>query len=123
MANTTQTLTVDPDQVGRLDQLVRSMTNASWSQARGIIGQGCVTINGESCDSIDQPVAVGDVVSLCFDPSQRYKEKRKSWDDRTFDVVYEDDHLIVVDKAAGTLTVPTDQSGAKHAGRTCFGLP
>lgn len=108
MAKTTHDVTVDSAQAGRLDQLVRATTNTSWSQSRGLIGNGCVSINGERCESIDRGVSAGDVVSISFDPSQRYKEKRKSWDDRTFSVVYEDSDLIVVDKAAGTLTVPTD---------------
>ena len=29
---------------------------------------------------------------------------------------FEDDHLIVVDKSAGTLTVPTDRNERQHAG-------
>jgi 23S rRNA pseudouridine1911/1915/1917 synthase len=51
---------------------------------------------------------VGDAIAICFDPAQRYKEKPRNWDDRTFRVVHEDSHLVVVDKSAGTLTVPTD---------------
>jgi 23S rRNA pseudouridine1911/1915/1917 synthase len=73
-----------------------------------MIGQRCVTVNGAECDSIAREVTAGDLVSICFDPSQRYKEERKRWDDRTFTIVHEDEYLIVVDKAAGTLTVPTD---------------
>ncbi len=65
-------------------------------------------VNAETCESIAHEVSPGDVVSISFDSSQRYKEKPRSWDDRTFRVVFEDNDLIVVDKAAGTLTVPTD---------------
>jgi 23S rRNA pseudouridine1911/1915/1917 synthase len=109
MAMTQLSTTVDADNAGRVDQVVRALSESSHSQARGMIGQGCVSINGIGCSSIDKAVTVGDVVSLRYDPTQRYREKKiKRWDDRTFSILFEDEHLIVVDKAAGTLTVPTD---------------
>ena len=61
------------------------------------------------CHTGATTVAVGDLVSIRFDRTQRYHEKKKRWDDRTFTVSFEDDHLIVVDKSAGTLTVPTNR--------------
>ncbi len=74
-----------------------------------MVDHGCVSINGIVCSSIAKAVTVGDVVSLRYDPTQRYRPKKnKPWDDRTFSISFEDEHLIVVDKAAGTLTVPTD---------------
>lgn len=111
MAMTQLSTTVEADNAGRVDQVVRAMSETSHSQARGMIGQGCVSINGIVCDSIAKAVTVGDVISLRYDPSQRYREKKiKRWDDRTFTIQFEDEHIIVVDKAAGTLTVPTDDN-------------
>lgn len=75
-----------------------------------MVGFGCVTINGLLCQSEGTAVAVGDVVAIRYDASQRYREKRKQWDDRTFGVLFEDDYLIVVDKSAETLTVPTEDN-------------
>jgi 23S rRNA pseudouridine1911/1915/1917 synthase len=70
----------------------------------------CVSIDGVVCIDAGTAVTPGNVVSLRYNPDQRYREKKKPrWDDRTFSVVFEDDDLIVVDKAAGTLTVPTDR--------------
>ena len=74
-----------------------------------MVDHGCVSINGAICQSGATTVAVGDLVSIRFDRAQRYRKKKKTWDDRTFTVSFEDDHLIVVDKSAGTLTVPTDR--------------
>jgi 23S rRNA pseudouridine1911/1915/1917 synthase len=108
MSITTHSKTVDASSAARVDQLVRGLLGSSWSQARRIVDHGCVTVNGQRCESISEVVSCGDVVSVSFDPTQRYKEKKKTWDDRTFNVVFEDSHMIVVDKAAGTLTVPTD---------------
>jgi 23S rRNA pseudouridine1911/1915/1917 synthase len=110
MAKTTLSTTVDAENAGRVDLIVREMSASSRSQVRGMVDHGCVSINGVICGSIAKSVVVGDVVSICFDSHQRYKEKKKRWDDRTFRVVFEDQHLIVVDKAAGTLTVPTDNN-------------
>ena len=75
-----------------------------------MVDSGCVSINGAMCQSGATTVAIGDLVSIRFDPTQGYREKKKCWDDRTFTVSFEDDHLIVVDKSAGTLTVPTDNN-------------
>ncbi|MCB9921194.1 MAG: RluA family pseudouridine synthase [Planctomycetaceae bacterium] len=109
MALTTLSTTVAEPQAGRVDIVIRELSGSSRSQARGMVDHGCVTINGLPCENSADPVVAGDVVALRFDPQQRYREKKKGWDDRTFTINYEDDHLIVVDKSAGTLTVPTDR--------------
>lgn len=108
MAMTTLSTTVEEASVGRVDLVVRQLAGSSRSQVRGMMDHGCVSINGVVCPSVAAHVNVGDVVSIRFDPTQRYREKKKRWDDRTFSILFEDDHVIVVDKAAGTLTVPTD---------------
>ena len=108
MAVKTLTTTTDSNTAGRVDKVVRQMTEASHSQVRGLIDHGCVSINDSPCTDGSQTVKPDDVVSIRYDPNQRYHVKKKSWDDRTFDIVFEDKDLIVVDKAAGTLTVPRD---------------
>jgi 23S rRNA pseudouridine1911/1915/1917 synthase len=110
MAMKTLSTTVAAENAGRVDAVVRQLSGSSHSQVRGMFDQGCVTINSVPCDDAATPAAVGDVVSIRFDPTQRYKEKKKRWDDRTFSIAFEDDHLIVVDKSAGTLTIPTDRN-------------
>ncbi len=109
MPLTTLETTVESEQAGRVDAIVRNLSGLSHSQVRGMFDHGCVKVNGDDCDDIGLAVAAGDRVSLRYDKKQRYREKKKvRWDDRTFTVVYEDEDIIVVDKAAGTLTVPTD---------------
>ena len=110
MAMTTLSTTIDADNAGRVDLVVRQLSGFSRSQVRGMVDHGCVSINGAPCAIIATPVAAGDFVSIRFDPTQRYHEKKKRWDDRTFKISFEDDHLIVVDKSAGSLTVPTDRN-------------
>lgn len=109
MSLTTLSVTIDTTNVGRADAVVRQLSGCSHSQVRGMFDYECVSIDGETCTDGGIAVTEGNVVSLRFAPDQRYREKKKPrWDDRTFTVVYEDNDLIVVDKAAGTLTVPTD---------------
>jgi 23S rRNA pseudouridine1911/1915/1917 synthase len=110
MAMTTLSTTIDAENAGRVDLVVRQLSGSSRSQVRGMVDHGCVSINGAPCETVAAPVAVGDLVAIRYDPTQRYHEKKKRWDDRTFNVSFEDDHLIVVDKSAGTLTVPTDHN-------------
>lgn len=105
-----QTLTakVQPEQAGRCDLVVKTLTELSRSRIRGLFDCGCVRVNGRDCGDQGWRVGAGDLVTVCFDPHQGYKPKKPSWDDRTFDIVFEDDHLLIVNKAAGVLTVPTD---------------
>ena len=109
MAMTTLSTTIDAASAGRVDLVVRQLSGSSRSQVRGLVDHGCVSINGAPCDTIAAPVAAGDFVSIRYDPTQRYHERKKRRDDRTFDISFEDDHLIVVEKSAGLLTVPTDR--------------
>lgn len=99
---------VEPQQSGRCDLVVQRLTSLSRSRIRGLFDKGCVSVNGRVCVEIGRPVNEGDLVSVEFDPHQGYKPKKKEWDDRTFSLVFEDEDLVVVDKAAGVLTVPTD---------------
>lgn len=107
---TTLSTTVGAANAGRVDLVIRQLSGSSRSQVRGMVACGCVSINGTPCVTSATPVAVGDVVSIRYDPTQRYHDKKKRLRDRTFSIAFEDDHLIVVEKSAGSLTVPTDRN-------------
>ena len=101
--------TVSAEQTGRVDLVVRELTGKPRSHLRGMCTHGCVTINGRQITEPSAPVVAGDVVEVRFDPQRRYREEwRSKFQSRAFRVVYEDDSLIVVDKQAGLLTVPTE---------------
>lgn len=107
----TLSITVDGTIAGRADKIIRQLTGASHSQVRGMFDYQCVTVDGTPCTDASAQVAQGNVVSIRYNPEQRYRQKKvvRQWDDRTFELVFEDDDLVVVNKAAGTLTVPTDK--------------
>jgi 23S rRNA pseudouridine1911/1915/1917 synthase len=107
---TIKTVSGTAEAASRVDLVVQQLCQVSRSQIRGMFDHECVSINDQPCSNAGATVAVGDVVSVRYEAERRYREKKKQWEDRTFTIVYEDDDLIVVDKAAGTLTVPSDDN-------------
>ncbi len=99
---------VTASQTGRLDQVVRSLTGRSWSDVRGLIHHGCAKVNGELCTDSSVEVPAGALVTVRHDPQSKYHEPPRERASPAFRVVFEDEDLIVVDKAAAVLTVPTD---------------
>jgi len=106
MAFLEKTTDVTPDQRGRIDRVVKALVGLSGSQVRGLFSHGCVTLNEAPCTDGGVDVAPGDTVSVRYDIHRRYHEGPRAWEDDAFTIIFEDDHLIVVDKAAGVLTVP-----------------
>ncbi len=106
---------VDANSAGRVDLVVKNLANVSRSQVRGMIDHGCVSVNGSRCKLLATTVEPGDVVELRYDLNQRYREKKKPWDDRTFTIVFEDEHIIVIEKVAGVLTVPQDRTANNNS--------
>jgi 23S rRNA pseudouridine1911/1915/1917 synthase len=108
MAITTKTAHLINREPGRIDHVVRALTSLSHSKIRGLFDHGCVNVNGQPCLHAGMTVKSGDQVDVRYDPQQGYREKKKKWVDRTFLIVYEDEHIIVVNKSANVLTVATD---------------
>jgi len=84
------------------------MTQLSHSQSAGLFDHGCVSVNGEKCLSVSAIVQRGDTVAVRYDQHRRYRPQPKAWADLAFEIIFEDKHLIVVNKAAGVLTVPAN---------------
>lgn len=99
---------VTASQAGRLDHVVRELTGRSWSDVRGLIHHGCAWLNEERCTDSAVQVPIGAVVKVRHDPQSKYHAPPKERASPAFRMVFEDEHLLVVDKAAAVLTVPTD---------------
>jgi len=108
LATKSVTVPADSPLVGqRIDRLVQQLCGLSRSQVTGLFEHGCVSLNEALCTQPGQPLATGDYVELKYDAKQRYHPKRKPRRNLGFQIVFEDKHLIVVDKPAELLTVPT----------------
>lgn len=113
MALQTLTSTVTPETAGRVDRVVQTLTGQSRTVVASLFELDAVTVNGEPCDQTFFRVEPGDVVSVRYDPRNkprpgaRPRTGPKAWKDSAFRIVFEDEHLLVIDKAAWAMTVPT----------------
>ncbi len=100
---------VEGDSEARLDRIVQQLTGRSRSEVRGLFDHGAVSVNGRRCKDSAARVEPGAQVVVRHDPHTRYREIPKARPSSAFRLVHEDDFLLVVDKAPGVLTVPTDR--------------
>lgn len=94
---------------GRVDALVARLLGMPRARSRGLVDHEGVAINGQVCSLAATPVRCADRLTLRFDPERKYQEKPVARATRDFAVVYADEHLVVVVKDAGLLTVPTER--------------
>jgi 23S rRNA pseudouridine1911/1915/1917 synthase len=95
------------DASGRVDRVVQQLTGLSRAGVRGLFDHGCVSVNGQACTDSAARAQNGDQVEVRYNPNQRYKEKPSKWSDPAFELIHEDEFLLVVNKSAHVLTVPT----------------
>ena len=97
----------------RLDLVLRrhltDLNRATRTRVQAWIENGLVTVNGAPVRRVAARAAFGDVVSVVLpEPAPRTK---MGPEDIGLDVLYEDDHLLAIDKPAGLVVHPT----YKHA--------
>ena len=89
----------------RLDRvLVFAASEFSRNYLQQLIEDGCVTVNGRVVCKTSQRVKAGDEIRLELRPtpqSQAFKPETMS-----LDVVFEDEHLLVINKPAGLVVHP-----------------
>jgi 23S rRNA pseudouridine1911/1915/1917 synthase len=96
----------------RLDHLIQKLCSLSRSQIVGLFDHGCVHLNGAVATQPSEHLRAGDRVELKYDQNQRYHPTPKPRRNLGFSIVFEDKQLIVVDKPAELLTVPTRRKEA-----------
>jgi 23S rRNA pseudouridine1911/1915/1917 synthase len=96
-----------PEEQRRADRIVQRLTGASRRQTQGLFDNHRVRLNGEVCHEPWRWLTTGATIEVDFVEGQRYaaaKRIPKYWG---FQVLYEDAQIIVVDKPAAWLTVPS----------------
>lgn len=114
MPTTTKSTVVTEPPAPSVGRVVVALTGISNKKVQGLFDHGCVTVNGGPCPHAGERVATGDRVEVRYDPQQGYPITKRAWEDPTFSIVFEDAHLIVVDKAANVLTVETERGGDRN---------
>ena len=94
---------------GRIDSLIARLLGYSRARVRGLMDHDGVTLNGEECRDYGAQVLPRDQLILTYDPERKYREKPPERKPHGFRLVYCDEHLAIVNKDAGILTVPTDR--------------
>ena len=88
----------------RLDRVVAMVTGMSRQQAADLIAVGAVVVNGGVATKGSARVADGDAVDV--DVPDEVDLTVSGEPDVVFEVVYEDEHVVVIDKPAGLVVHP-----------------
>lgn len=87
----------------RLDKALAEASGLSRERVKALITQGCVTVDGVQAASASAKVAGGTSFAIALPPAD---EPEAQAQEIALDVVYEDEHLIVIDKPAGMVVHP-----------------
>lgn len=93
---------VDADLEDRIDAVLSTRTRLSRSRIAALIKSGAVEVNGKRVRKSYRPRA-GDTIDVAIPPSPPVELLPE---DIPIDIVYEDEHLVVVDKPAGLVVHP-----------------
>ncbi|PZQ46953.1 MAG: RNA pseudouridine synthase [Micavibrio aeruginosavorus] len=114
---------------GRLDKVLSDLAGdgVSRSRLKALIVDGQVALNGNICDDASRKVSIGDLISLTIPEAV---EALPQPENIPLDVVYEDDDMLVINKAAGMVVHPGagNQNGTLvsallyHCGDTLSGI-
>ena len=89
----------------RLDRcLVQMAPEFSRNHLQSLIDLGCVTINGVAASSASRKLQAGQQLRIELQPTAESRAFKA--ETLPLDIVYEDDHLLVLNKAAGMVVHP-----------------
>ena len=97
------------DQKLRADALLLTRGLArSRDRARDLIAEGAVTLAGEPITKLKYKAPAGSVFKIVMPPTQDYENAQP--ENIPLDIVFEDEHLIIVNKPAGMVVHPAPGS-------------
>ncbi|MCB2066471.1 MAG: RluA family pseudouridine synthase [Erythrobacter sp.] len=103
MAQASETLQGELTGAGRLDKVLADLTDLSRERIKALIAEGKVEVDGKPATSASAKVQAGLSFSVHLPPPA---DPQACPQDIPITVVYEDEHLIVVDKPAGMVVHP-----------------
>jgi 23S rRNA pseudouridine1911/1915/1917 synthase len=111
------TLTADRGDAGRrLDLVVRrhltGVDAATRTRVQAWIEGGQVCVNGALVRRVSTRTALGDVVTVVLASATAASRAPMAAENVALDVLYEDDHLLALDKPAGVVVHPTHAHGS-----------
>src|SRR5690606_23722515 len=87
----------------RLDKALAEASGLSRERVKALIGEGAVTVAGEPVSQVSGKAAEGTEFAIALPPTT---DPAAQPQDIPLQVVFEDEHLIVVDKPAGLVVHP-----------------
>lgn len=100
-------------EIGETDTLLNflftSLSHLSKTTVKSLLSHRQIAVNGKTTTQFDTLLKPGDKVFIGFDKASR------PFSHPQIDIVYEDDFLIVIDKAAGLLSMATERIREKTA--------
>lgn len=109
---------IGPEQEGqRLDQVVVALGASSKRKAQEAVRRGKVDVDGRPCTEPGARVAAGSTVSVHWSrpgTSRVAHKGRQGLDEAGLVVLYEDEHLLAVDKPPGLLTDAASHKQARE---------
>ncbi len=95
----------------RLDLVIRrhlaGLPDATRTCVQAWIGEGAVTVNGRTVRRAAARLAAGDVLTVALPADAMALRPAMPAQDLALDILYEDEHLIAVNKPAGIVVHPT----------------
>lgn len=88
---------------GRLDKALAEASGLSRERVKALIGEGAVTVGGIETTQPSAKVAAGAEFAIAVPPAAEAEARPQ---EIPLDIVYEDEHLLVVDKPAGLVVHP-----------------
>ncbi len=93
-----------------LDLLKQNFPNSSSNKLRKMLSQGRIEVNKTIIHKAKHMLARNDIVELLDKPRNEIKPQTEiKFKNYSIDLIYEDDHILVVEKPAKLLSIATDK--------------
>ena len=103
-----------------LPYLFELLPAQSRTSVKQLLSKGQVLVNGERCTAFDRPLKEGDTLEIISKGVSIARSTRLDAREAVLragvQILFEDDHYLVVDKPSGMLTVSTARGSAAKAG-------